>query len=174
MLGGHWPTKFTMAFINLVNTAGIAAATYGSSPSATGADGVQNKLVGEIGNILMLVALASLLIWMWPTLHRIRTYSTHPNAYCARWLLWGGMAAMPFQTIRTVYNTTYAFTLETSLDPFFGTFTTKVVLLFLMQLLTAISLLVGGWKSMGVLKVDQVELLDGVRNVDSTDADVRK
>lgn len=167
-----------MAVINLVNTAGIACATYGTAPSPTGADGVQNKLVGEVGNCLMLAALAALLAWMWPTLHRIRTYSgprqQHPNARAARWLLWGGMAAMPFQTIRTVYNATYAFTLQPSLDPFFGSFATKVVLLFLMQVLAAIALLVGGWKSRGVVRVDEVELLDGVRQVDSTDVEVRK
>lgn len=163
-----------MAFINLLNTAGIAMATYGSSPSATGADGVQNKLIGEIGNCLMLAALACILAWMWPTLQRIRTYSRHPNAAYARWLLWGGMAAMPFQIIRTIYNATYAFTLNRTLDPFFGSFATKVVLIFLMQFLVAIALLVGGWKSMGVLKVDEVELLDGVRNSDSGPEDLRK
>lgn len=176
LIGQHWATKFTMAAINLINTAGIAMATYGTAPSATGADGVIDKVLGEVGNILLLLAIVGLVAWIWPTYQRIRTHSSHPNAPYARWLLWAGVAALPTQLIRTLYNTTYAFTLDTTLDPFFGAFSVKVVLLFLMQLLTALALLAGGWKSMGVSNKSQVQLVEGVSNGDSTleDLDGRK
>lgn len=172
MLGHHWVSKVSMATINLTNTAGIAMATYGSSPSDKG--GVQNKLIGEIGNILMLVALVLIVAWLWPTLLRIRSNVHHPNASSARWLLWGAVAALPFQIIRTIYNATYAFTLTSSLDPFFGSFATKVVLLFLMEMLAAIALVGGGWMSKGVIRVDEVELLNGLHNSDSGAEELRK
>lgn len=175
LIGDHWVTKVTMAVINLVNTAGIAMATYGTSPSATGAEGVQNKLIGEIGNILLLLALGGIIAWFWPTWQRIRAHADHPNALYARWLLFAAMAATPFQVVRTVYNAVHAFTLDRSLDPIFGTFATKVVFLFLMHFIVAIILLVGGWMTMGVLKLDEVELLDGTRNSDSAAEDgIRK
>lgn len=164
-----------MAVINLINTAGIAMSTYGSSPSATGASGVQNKLIGEIGAILMIAALFFIMVWIWPTLQRIRAHAGHPNAAPARWLVWAAMAAVPFQLVRTIYNVVFGFTLATDLDPIFGAFSVKVVLLFLMHFIVAIALLVGGWKSMGVLKADQIEYLDGTRNSDSAAEDgIRK
>lgn len=81
---------------HLANTAGIAIATYGGAPSATGKGGVANQELSRIGNLMMLWVLFTVCGWMWPTYKKIQRYmGVHPNARPSLILFWAGVAAMP-------------------------------------------------------------------------------
>lgn len=58
---------------------------------------------------------------------------------------------MPFQLVRLAYNTTYAFLRVPSLDPVMGSFATRLILLFFMQLAVAVVCVAAGYLSTGVI-----------------------
>lgn len=123
-------------------------ATYGGAPSATG--GVFNDVLNKVGNLLMILVMLIVGIWIWPSWKRVNTFSRHVNHRNARWLLIAACASWPFQMIRLVYNTTYAFDRIPSLDPVMGTFATQFVLLFLLHLAVVLIAIAGGWLSRNV------------------------
>lgn len=135
---------------HLANTGGIAVATYGGAPSATGKGGVANQELSRIGNLMMLFVLFTVCGWMWPTYKKITHYSrmgNHPNARAAQFLLWGGAAAMPIWLGRLSYMCVYAFNRQNiSLDPVMGSFAVKM-LLFGTLWGAATALTAGGWFS---------------------------
>ncbi|KAJ4422542.1 hypothetical protein N0V82_002770 [Gnomoniopsis sp. IMI 355080] len=146
--GKGWTQKILLAVTHLTNTAGIAMATYGGSPSETG--GVFNAVINKVGNVLMILVMVIVCAWIWPSWRKTKTFSRHFNSRNARWLLLAACAGMPFQMIRLIYNTTYAFDRIASLDPVMGTFATQFVLLFLMHLAVVITSTAGGWVSRDV------------------------
>lgn len=140
-----WDQKILLAVTHLMNTTGIAMATYGGAPSTTG--GVFNDVINKVGNLLMILVMLIVGVWIWPSWKRVNTFSDHVNYRNARWLLIAACASLPFQMIRLIYNTTYAFDRITSLDPVMGTFATQFVLLFLLHLVVGLIAIVGGWLS---------------------------
>lgn len=136
---------------HLANTGGIAVATYGGAPSATGKGGVANQELSRIGNLMMLFVLFTVCGWMWPTYKKITHYRRaghHPNARASLILLWAGVAAMPIWLGRLSYMCIYAFNRQnTSLDPVMGSFAVKM-LLFGTSWGAATALTAGGWFSM--------------------------
>lgn len=149
-----WTDKIILGITHLFNTGGIALATYGGAPSPKG--GLMNSNFNVIGNLMMLFVMFTVCGWMWPTFKRVNSYYNHPNFTKARWLLRTCVVAMPFQIVRLAYGTTYALNPTiTSLDPIIGSFATRFVLLFLVQLCVAITLVAGGWVSMGTNKPGQ-------------------
>ncbi|KAH8655512.1 hypothetical protein BX600DRAFT_515330 [Xylariales sp. PMI_506] len=155
----RWIDKITMGATNLVNTAGIALATYGGAPSATGADGVIAESLDKIGNILMLLVLLGLYAWIWPTWHRVWSVRGDPTFKPTLYMLIATLAGLPFQFIRIAYNTTYAFELsDSALNPILGIFATRFVFLFATQLGCTIVMLIGGY--LGICKPESQVLVD--------------
>ncbi|KAL0940446.1 uncharacterized protein CTRU02_203209 [Colletotrichum truncatum] len=153
----RWTEKIILGVTHLANTAGIAIATYGGSPSPKG--GVANENLNQIGNCLQLFVLFGVCFWMWPTYRRIRSASS-PNCRPAMLMLRATVVGMPFHLIHLAYTTTYAFNRITSLDPVMGSFATKLVLLFGTELCTTLAMLGGGWLGMSadIPKTVQMEL----------------
>ena len=145
---GRWTEKIILGITHVVNTTGIAIATYGGSPSATKKGGVINQELNRIGNCLMLVVMVSLYLWIYPSYRHIRAYSGHRNSGRARIILFTAVACLPFQSVRLAYNTTYSFRGIPSLDPYLGSFVSKLILIFGTQLILVLSMIGGGWLSM--------------------------
>ncbi|KAF7534893.1 hypothetical protein G7054_g5836 [Neopestalotiopsis clavispora] len=140
----RWIDKITMAATNLINTAGIALATYGGAPSNTG--GVLNLTLDRLGNILMLLVIFALYVWILPTWHRVWSVRNDPSFKPAMYMTIAAGAAMPFQLIRIVYNTVYSFELaDDALNPIMGIFATRFIFLFVTQLGCTLVLLGGGY-----------------------------
>ncbi len=148
--------KIILGVTHLANTGGIAVATYGGAPSATGAGGVVAENLNQIGNCVMLFVMFTICGWMIPTWRRITSVPSHPNFAAARYLIFAAAAAMPFQLVRLAYNTTYAFLRVPSLDPVTGSFATRLILLFFMQLGVSLSAVAGGWFSRRVVRRSQL------------------
>lgn len=142
---------------HLANTGGIAVATYGGAPSATGKGGVANQELSRIGNLMMLFVLFTVCGWMWPTHKKIAYYRRaghHPNARAAQVLLWAGVAAMPIWLGRLSYMCIYAFNRQDlRLDPVMGSFGIKMVL-FCTLWGAATALTAGGWFSLSGMPAD--------------------
>ncbi|CAN8105771.1 unnamed protein product [Discula destructiva] len=141
--GHRWSQKAFLATTHLMNTTGIAMATYGGSPSHTG--GVFSDPLNKTGNILMIIVMLIVCGWLWPSFKQVNAFSGRFNTRNSRYLLITACAAMPFQMARLIYNTTYAFDRNTSLDPVMGTFATQFVLLFLLHLVVVLISMAGGW-----------------------------
>lgn len=123
-------------------------ATYGGSPSATGKGGVANQLLNQIGNCLMLAVMATMCWWIWPTWRRTAAlHRKHPMFKPLRALLVAAGVAIPFQCLRLIYNTTYAFDHLPILDPITGTFAVRLILQFIPQIGVAVAAVAGGWLS---------------------------
>ncbi|CAK7236563.1 hypothetical protein SBRCBS47491_009679 [Sporothrix bragantina] len=143
--------KIILGVTHLANTGGIAVATYGGAPSATTTSGVINENLNQIGNCLMLFVMFTICWWLWPTWQRLMTVPNHPNFRNAQMLLFAAVAAMPFQLVRLAYNTTYAFVRVPSLDPVMGSFATRLILLFFMQLAVSVFCTAAGCLSANVV-----------------------
>ncbi|KAH6657512.1 hypothetical protein BKA67DRAFT_643507 [Truncatella angustata] len=145
----RWTEKSILGITHLTNTAGIALATYGGSPSATAAGGVAAQNLNQIGNCLMLFVIFVMCWWIWPTWKRSSALGpNHPITRPARLMIFSAAAAIPFQLVRLAYNTTYAFDHLPLLDPIMGSFAVRLILLFFMQLGVSLALIAGGWSSM--------------------------
>lgn len=149
----RWTEKIILAATHLTNTAGIAAATYGGSPNPTG--GVISENLNQIGNCMILFVMFGICWWMWPTWKKIMNFRRHPNFSPARFMIIFAGVAMPFQLIRLAYNTLYAFSPSTDLDPFVGSFGIRF-LIFTVQLGVTFALMTGGWLSVGILPESQL------------------
>ncbi|ETS87449.1 hypothetical protein PFICI_01277 [Pestalotiopsis fici W106-1] len=142
----RWTEKIILGVTHLCNTAGIALATYGGSPSATGEGGVASQLLNRIGNCLMLGVMATMCWWIWPTWRRTSAlHRKHPMFKPCRALIVAAAVAIPFQCLRLIYNTTYAFDHLAILDPITGTFAVRLILQFIPQIGVAVATVVGGW-----------------------------
>jgi len=130
---------------------GVGMATFGGAPSGTGAGGVVNQNLSQVGNCILLLVMLATCWWMWPTYRRTSSVPRHPNHPAARFLLCAAAATMPFQLVRLACNTAYAFTHEPSLDPITGSFATRLGSLFFMQLGVSLAALAGGWFSRGIV-----------------------
>lgn len=157
-----WTQKILLAVTHLTNTTGIAMATYGGSPSQTG--GVFNSTLNKVGNLLMILVMFIVCVWILPSWKRTNNFSRHFNFRNARWLLLAACAGTPFQLVRLIYNTTYAFNRIASLDPVMGSFTTIFVLMFIMHLAVIITSTTGGWLSRHVN--DAKEVVDDGSNLE--------
>lgn len=125
----------------------------------------------------MLAVMLYLLYWLWPTWKRMVEVRHHSKFPPTRFMLIGCAVGIPFHLVRLAYNTCYAFYHKASLDPVTGSFATRVVLIFLMQLGASLAITAGGWLGMSDRfpadrqPVEQVPLQDieGVyRSADST------
>jgi hypothetical protein len=140
----RWTEKILLGVTHVINTIGIAVGTYGGAPSATAPGGVFSPTLAQLGNILMLLIMFSLIAWLGYTYRRIMAVRTHPNARPAMYMLVAALAAIPFQVMRLVYGTAMAFDNDPSLNPVMGTFAAQFVLVFSTQLGFSIVILVGG------------------------------
>ncbi len=93
---------------------------------------------------------------MWPTWQRLSSVPSHPNFRAARYLILAAGAGMPFQLVRLAYNTTYAFIRVPSLDPVTGSFATRLILMFMMQLAVVLMASAGGFLSRHVVPRSQI------------------
>ncbi|KAJ5004482.1 hypothetical protein K4K48_009793 [Colletotrichum sp. SAR 10_66] len=153
----RWTEKIILGVTHLVNTGGIAIATYGGSPDPK--KGVMNAMLNKIGNCLELGVLIGVCVWMWPTFKRIRAANS-PNCRPAMLMLRAAVVGMPFHLVHLTYTTTYPFNRVSSLDPVMGSFATKLILLFGTELCTTIAMIAGGWLGMSadMPKAVQMEL----------------
>lgn len=124
-------------------------ATYAGSPSRTG--GVINPMLNKVGNLLMLGVILLICLGIVHAWQRAKVFPGHPNFRNARYLLLAAAIAMPFQIIRLVYNTTYAFERDSNLDPVMGTFATQFILMFLLHLGVVLAAVTGGWRSRQIM-----------------------
>lgn len=144
--------KIMLGIMHIAMTAGIGLATYGGAPSRDHVGGVVAQNLNQIGTCLMIFAMIfGLGGWMWPTGKRVMRLKTHPNFRPAKHLLMAAVGALPFQLVRLGHILTYSFTPYPSLDPISGTFVTRLVIMFGMQLLVAVIAMAGGWMSMGAV-----------------------
>lgn len=139
--------RILLGVTHLANLVGISMAAYGNSPKASKPHGVKDVSIAKIGNCVMLVVMLMLLLWTLYAGKCIRNARSHQNYKKAKILFFTACAGLPFQTIRLTYSTTYAFSRISSLDPFMGSFATKVVLIFCMQLAVALACCCGGFLS---------------------------
>lgn len=147
----RWTEKIILGVTHLANTVGIALATYGGSPSATGSEGVASANLNKIGNCMMLFVMFGICWWLWQTGKRLNSLGPHHNFRFAKHMFRAACAALPFQMIHIGYSLTYALNRIASLDPVMGSFATRFILMFVMQLGVAIALTVGGWLGMGAV-----------------------
>ena len=140
----RWTEKIILGVTNISNTAAIALAFYGGSPSKE-KQGATNPVLEKIGNCAMLFLLLFLCGWAYTSYRRVQSATPHPNCRPARFMLLAAAGGLPFQLIRISYTTTYAFYKAPSLDPVMGSFATKLVLIFGTQLGVALCMLAGGW-----------------------------
>lgn len=144
-----------LGVMHLAMTAGIALATYGGAPSPKG--GVVAANLDHIGNCLMLFTMIfGLGGWIWSTFRRVGTLQSHPNYASAKRLLLAATAGLPFQLVRLGHGLTYSFTPYASLDPISGTFATRIILMFGMQLVVAAAATAGGWLSKDAVPVGEL------------------
>lgn len=154
----RWTERIILGVTHLANTAGIGLATYGGSPSATGAGGVAAENLNQIGNCLMLFVMFTMCWWIWPTWKRTSALDPkHPVSQSAKYMIYAAGVAIPFQLVRLAYNTTYAFDHLAILDPIMGTFAVRLILLFSMNLGVSLAMVVGGWLGMPPKMRIQVE-----------------
>ncbi|KAH7368031.1 hypothetical protein B0T11DRAFT_59761 [Plectosphaerella cucumerina] len=162
----RWVEKIMLGVMHLAMTAGIGLATYGGAPSPDHAGGVVFEDLNHIGNCLMLFAmLFGLGGWIWTTGKRVLALKSHPNFLAAKYLLIAACAALPFQLVRLGHSLTYAFTPYPVLDPITGTFATRLIIMFGMQLVVAIIATVGGWFSMDTAPAGEWGLNPGFSSV---------
>jgi hypothetical protein len=148
----RWVEKIILGVTHLAVTAGITLSTYGGAPKAGAPGGVLSQTLNQVGTCLILfVMLFGVGWWLWSTGRRVMAMKTHPNFQVASNLHLAACAAFPFQLVRLGYALTYSFTPYSSLDPFSGTFATRLVLMFGMQMIVAIVVTVGGWFSIGAV-----------------------
>ncbi|CAH0020864.1 unnamed protein product [Clonostachys rhizophaga] len=148
----RWVEKIILGVTHLAVTAGITLSTYGGAPKAGAPGGVLSQTLNQVGTCLILfVMLFGVGWWLWSTGRRVMGMKTHPNFQVANNLHLAACAAFPFQLVRLGYALTYSFTPYSSLDPFSGTFATRLVLMFGMQMIVAIVVTVGGWFSIGAV-----------------------
>ncbi|KAF7556253.1 hypothetical protein G7Z17_g1534 [Cylindrodendrum hubeiense] len=152
----QWKEKIILGITHLANTVGIGLATYGGAPSATTSTGVVSANLNKIGNCMMLFVMFALCWWLWSTGKRLASLKQHPNFTFARHMYRATCAALPFQLVRIGYNLTYALTPVASLDPVMGTFATRFILMFIMQLGVVLAVTAGGWLSIGFVPVKQL------------------
>ncbi|PSR78252.1 hypothetical protein BD289DRAFT_128116 [Coniella lustricola] len=146
----NWPAKIIMAITNLINTAGIALATYGGSPSAT-TGGLINAGFDKAGNWMMLIDLLLVFAWaLWSWRHT-NNLRDHPNRGPARALLLGALVATPFHLVRLAYGTAYAYDQNPKLDWITGSMAVHVIVQFLMQLGVVVAALWAGWRARNVV-----------------------
>lgn len=147
-----WTERGLLAITHLAVTAGITLSTYGGAPKSGAPGGVVAQNLNQIGTCMMLfVMMFGVGWWLWWTGKRVTAMKAHPNFQVASRLLLAACAALPFQLVRLGYALTYSFTPYSSLDPVSGTFATRLVLMFGMQLIVVIVITVGGWLSIGAV-----------------------
>lgn len=129
---------------HIINTSGIALACYGRSPSQSSLRGVLNYRANWVGNIMMLLVLVFLYGWLYLAFRRLHAIQSHANFKAARVLIIAASVGLPFQLIRLVHTTTYAFYRVPSLDSFTGSFAASLILVFGTQFGTALALTGGG------------------------------
>jgi hypothetical protein len=148
----RWTERIMLAVTHLAITAGIALATYGGAPKAGAKGGVVAENLNQTGNCLMMFTMIfGLGWWLWQTKKRVMSLKSHPNFEPGKYLLLAACAALPFQLIRIGYNLTMAFTPYAVIDPFSGSFASRLLLMFGTQLCVAIAVTVGGWMSVGLV-----------------------
>jgi hypothetical protein len=134
-----------MLLMHMLIAGGIVIAAIGGSnlysdaadPSKLSTD----RGLMKAGYLILLVAVILLAVLATYTILRLRRIKRSGSAVT---LLYSVLAAVPFVAVRVIYSVVYAFTLEASLSPLMGTFAVKFVLIFLVQLLAACCLIVGG------------------------------
>lgn len=99
----------------------------------------------------MLFVMFGICWWLWQTGKRLNSLGPHHNFRFAKHMFRAACAALPFQMIHIGYSLTYALNRIASLDPVMGSFATRFILMFVMQLGVAIALTVGGWLGMGAV-----------------------
>ncbi|KAF4119585.1 hypothetical protein GMORB2_4715 [Geosmithia morbida] len=147
-----WVNRGFLGLTHLANTVGITLATYGGSPSEKKHGQVASSILNKTGNCLIIFVLAVLGIWVALIAKSVLRYPNHPHVRHAKIMLITASLGWPFQTIRTIYSATYAFDRIPDLDPVMGSFTTKLVLIFGLQLIVTLVLIAGGWLTKDVNK----------------------
>jgi hypothetical protein len=146
--------KLGWAFALLVHvfvSGGIAIAAVGgsnlykdsSSPSKLSTDHALQKA----GYLILLLAVVLLAMRAAQTLTGLRRSSRRCAALTmTHWVL----AAIPFVFVRVIYSVVYAFDNKPSLSPVTGSFAVKFVLIFLVQVVAACCLVVGGFQTRAI------------------------
>lgn len=132
---------------HLLNTAGIALATYGGSPSAAKPGEKLSQALHITGNILMLLVMIGLCWWLWLTWKRPSTALGADEYHSATVMIVAACIAVPFHLVCLVSATVFSFTQSPALDPITGIFLARLFLIFGPQLGVVLALLRGGWFS---------------------------
>ncbi|KAH8669058.1 hypothetical protein BX600DRAFT_266674 [Xylariales sp. PMI_506] len=144
----RWTEKIILAVTHLANTGGIAITTYGGAPSATNSSGVVSENLNQTGNCMMLFVMFYLLYWLWPTWKHMASARLHPRYRSAVSMILATAVGIPFHLVRLAYNTFYAFHHNAELDPITGSFATRFIFIFCMQLGASLALVAAGWMGM--------------------------
>ncbi|QPG95937.1 hypothetical protein C2857_002630 [Epichloe festucae Fl1] len=142
--------KTLLGLTHLVMAVGVGITSYGGAPRPDAPDGIASTTVNKMGHFLMLLVITVLAAWIVFTGRRIAACRNHVQFRNAKILLLTASAGLPFQGVRLISASVYALARTPGLDPDTGTFTTKLVLVFLVELAVAIILCAGGWLSRAV------------------------
>lgn len=86
-----------------------------------------------------------LAVYAFHTLHRLRNNpDVRGHIRDALYLTYFALIAIVFALVRVIYSVVYAFNRSPSLSPLTATFAVRFLLIFLVQLLAALCLVVGG------------------------------
>jgi hypothetical protein len=127
---------------------GIALAAVGGAnlakPESPENSHSTDNALRKVGSLMLLLSAVLLIVFAFNTYCRLKSLpSAHFNHNAIR-LLYFAMLALPFTTIRAIYSNVYAFDNSPTVNPVTGVFAVKFVLIFLVQLLAALPLVIGG------------------------------
>jgi hypothetical protein len=128
--------------MHIMVSGGIAIAAVGGSNLYT--DASSPSKVSTDRGLLKAGYLILLLVIILLIAHAIVLVRSVRNTSAITLLHWV-LVAILFLAIRVIYSVVYAFTGKPSLSPLTGTFAIKFVLIFLVQLIAACCLVVGGF-----------------------------
>ncbi|KAF2103173.1 hypothetical protein NA57DRAFT_52703 [Rhizodiscina lignyota] len=144
--------------LHVLTTGGIALAAVGASNLSSDASS-PDKLSKDHDNqragylILFLVSIFLTANCLY-TYFRLRS---HDHKSLALKLVFWIFPALPFVATRIIYSITYAFSNNPSLSPVTGTFGVKFGLIFLVQLIAALCLAVGGAVSLDIPRQTRIQ-----------------
>ena len=126
---------------------GVVAGVNLSSPQTPNNQYLHDHTLQEAGSILVMLAWLTNVgyaIWLAMFISGLLKRTESSGLRKSRILWLASIVALPFIGVRTCYTVTYAFDHSPSVSPLTASFAIKFVLVFLVQLIAAISLSVGG------------------------------
>ncbi|KAG6058148.1 hypothetical protein E4U17_000388 [Claviceps sp. LM77 group G4] len=129
---------------------GIVLTAYGGRQLPRAPNHVISPAADQLGYCLFLLVIVAMASWITWTGRRMLVYRDHEQFHNAKNMLLAAGVCVSFAGYRLIYATVYSFTRLPSLNPHTGATSTRIVLVFLLELAMTVALCAGGWCSRGV------------------------